>query len=457
MSDEPDAEGNRLGRRVRRYAQVSGAVGGVALREAGRRLIGGAVDNAQMAGEMRRILGGLKGPLMKVAQMLATIPEAVPEEFAKELATLQSNAPAMGWPFVRRRMSAELGPDWLGRFAEFGHEAVGAASLGQVHRATGHDGAALAVKLQYPDMLSAIEADLKQLKLLLSLHKRMDRVIDTSEIYDEIAARLREELDYRREAAHMRLYHTILADHAEVRVPQPVMDLSSRRLLTMTWLDGTPILDWKDAAPEIRNNLAMALFRAWWLPFTRIAVIHGDPHLGNYTVRAGGEGINLLDYGCVRVFPPRFVAGVVDLYRALETGDQARAVHAYETWGFKNLSQELIDTLNIWARFIYGPLLDDRVRSIADGVSPAKYGRKEMALVHGRLKALGPIRPPREFVFMDRAAIGLGAVFLHLDAQQNWYRLFNDALADFSVDRIGPAQTAALELAQVPPGSADEH
>lgn len=449
MSDEPDAEGNRLGRRIRRYAQVSGAVGGVALREAGRRLVGGDLDRAKVAGEMRAILGGLKGPLMKVAQMLATIPEAVPEEFAKELATLQSNAPPMGWPFVRRRMSAELGPDWRGRFGDFGQEAVGAASLGQVHRATGHDGTSLAVKLQYPDMLSAIEADLKQLKLLLSLQRRLDGVIDTTEIYDEVADRLREELDYTREAAHMRLYGAVLADQPTIRVPTPVADLSSRRLLTMTWLDGTPILDWKTAAPDVRNDLALTLFKAWWLPFTRVAVIHGDPHLGNYMVWPDGGGINLLDYGCVRIFPPKFVAGVVELYRALEGNDQARAVHAYESWGFRNLSQDLIDTLNIWARFIYGPLLDDRVRSIADGVSPAKYGRKEMAQVHGRLKTLGPIRPPREFVFMDRAAIGLGAVFLHLDARQNWYRLFNDALADFSVDDLGPAQAAALTAAGV--------
>ncbi len=112
--------------------------------------------------------------------------------------------------------------------------------------------------------------------------------------------------------------------------------------------------------------------------FSQYGVIHGDPHLGNYTVftdaDGGPQGINLLDYGCIRIFPPRFVAGVVDLYRGLEAHDEARVVHAYETWGFKGLTRELIDTLNIWARFIYGPLLDDRVRTIADGVEPGQYG-----------------------------------------------------------------------------------
>ncbi|MFZ2869787.1 ABC1 kinase family protein [Zavarzinia sp.] len=450
MTDERDAEGNRLASRARRYAKVTSAVGGMALREAGRRLTGGEADYARIAAEMRRVLGGLKGPLMKVAQIIATVPDAVPEEFAKELATLQSQAPAMGWPFVRRRMSAELGPDWRGRFADFAQEAVGAASLGQVHRATAHDGTALAIKLQYPDMLSAVEADLKQLKLALSIHKRMDGVIDTAEIYEEISDRLREELDYIREAAHMRLYAEVLGGESHIRVPRPLAELSTRRLLSMTWLEGTPILDWKGAGEDQRNHLAEVLFRAWWLPFARLGVIHGDPHLGNYTVLGDAEGINLLDYGCVRIFPASFVGGVVELYHALRTGDRDRAVHAYETWGFRALSAELIETLNIWARFIYGPLLDDRERTIADGVSPAEYGRREMMEVHGRLKALGPLRPPREFVFMDRAAIGLGAVFLHLGATRNWYRLFNEALEGFDAELLAGRQRAALDRAGIP-------
>lgn len=447
MSDGRDDEANRLAGRARRYMKVGGAMGGMALREAGRRLTGGEADYARIAAELREVLGGLKGPLMKVAQILATVPDAVPEEFSKELATLQSQAPAMGWLFVKRRMSAELGPGWRALFDDFGQAAVGAASLGQVHRARLADGTDLAVKLQYPDMLSAVEADLRQLKLALSIHKRLDGVIDTAEIYEEIADRLREELDYGREAAQMRLYGEVLAGQPAIRVPRPIEALSTRRLLTMTWLDGGPILDWKDAAEEVRNHLAEALFRAWWLPFARIGVIHGDPHLGNYSVVAGGEGINLLDYGCVRIFPPRFVGGVVELYRALGSGDRDRAVHAYETWGFANLSTEMIETLNIWARFIYGPLLDDRVRTIADGVAPGEYGRREMMEVHGRLKRLGPLRPPREFVFMDRAAIGLGSVFLHLSARRNWYRLFNEALEGFELSSLADRQNAALARA----------
>ena len=143
----------------------------------------------------------------------------------------------------------------------------------------------------------------------------------------------------------------------------------------------------------MRNRLAKAMFTAWWLPFSRFGVIHGDPHLGNYTVfaeKGKPAGINLLDYGCIRIFPPSFVGGVVDLYNGLRDGDDARVVHAYETWGFRKLSRELIDILNIWARFIYGPLMDDRVRSIADGVKPGDYGRRQAFEVHKALRQKGP-------------------------------------------------------------------
>jgi predicted unusual protein kinase regulating ubiquinone biosynthesis (AarF/ABC1/UbiB family) len=445
--DLDDSERNRFSARAARYARVGTNVGGVAARVAANRVFGLRLDRAKNAAELTAALGGLKGPIMKVAQLLATIPDALPAEYAVELAKLQSEAPPMGWAFVKRRMSAELGPDWQASFASFEHKPAAAASLGQVHRARAHDGSELACKLQYPDMKSAVEADLRQLDWLFALHRRMDPVIDTSEMGKEIAARLREELDYVREARHVGLYRAMLAEVPEVRVPRVWPELSTHRLLTLDWLDGTKLLTHKGDSLEIRNRLATAMFKAWWYPFSRHGVIHGDPHLGNYTVFvADGEprGINLLDYGCIRIFPAKFVGGVVDLYHGLLKGDEALVVNAYETWGFRRLNRDLIETLNIWARFIYGPLLDDRVRTIADGVKPSEYGRREAFRVHQALRQKGPVTVPREFVFMDRAAIGLGGVFLHLGAELNFYRLFNAAIEDFSLARVTARQAAAL-------------
>ena len=440
-----DPEQNRFSARAARYARVGANVGGVAARIAAGRLLGAEGLSAGNPAALSRALGSLKGPMMKVAQLMATIPDVLPPEYAEELQKLQADAPPMGAAFVKRRMQAELGPDWQKLFGSFDLKPAAAASLGQVHRATSLDGRPLACKLQYPDMKSAVEADLAQLAVLFAIHRRMDPAIDTREVAKEIGARVREELDYRREAKHAALYRLMLAHHPEIRVPGVWDGLSTGRLLTMDWLEGAKLLSFTKHGQATRNRIGVAMFNAWWHPFSQYGVIHGDPHLGNYTVFADGEGINLLDYGCIRIFPSKFVGGVVDLYEGLRLGEPARVVHAYETWGFRGLRKDVIETLNIWARFIYGPLLEDRVRSIADGVAPSKYGRREAYLVHKALKEKGPVKVPQEFVFMDRAAIGLGGVFLHLDAKLNFFRLFNAAIGgDFSVGKVAARQAQVL-------------
>jgi predicted unusual protein kinase regulating ubiquinone biosynthesis (AarF/ABC1/UbiB family) len=451
-----DRERNRLSARAARYARVGANVGGAAARILGSRFFGFPLDRVANALALAAGLGNLKSPIMKVAQLMATIPDALPPEYSIELMKLQSEAPPMGSAFVKRRMAAELGPDWEKKFKSFEREPAAAASLGQVHKATSHDGRLLACKLQYPDMQSAVEADLSQLEILFAIQRRMDPVIDTREIAKEVGARVREELDYRREAKHVALYGRMLASVPEIRVPEAWPELSTGRLLTLDWLEGKRLLVYKNAPLATRNRLARALFQAWWLPFSRHGVIHGDPHLGNYTAFAEkGEprGINLLDYGCIRIFPPSFVGGVVELYRGLREGDEARVVHAYEVWGFRGLSRALIDVLNIWARFIYGPLMDDRVRTVADGVKPSEYGRRQAYQVHMALREKGPVTVPREFVLMDRAAIGLGGVFLHLAAELNFHKLFEAAIGKFSVPEVARRQKAALKSVELAPAT----
>jgi predicted unusual protein kinase regulating ubiquinone biosynthesis (AarF/ABC1/UbiB family) len=437
-----------LAGRVRRYAQVGTAVGGLAVRLAGERYLGMGLDKGRHAADLRAALGGVKGPLMKVAQILSSLPDALPKEYVLELAQLQANAPAMGWPFVKRRMAGELGPDWQQRFRRFEQPAVRAASLGQVHRATALDGRDLACKLQYPDMGSAVEADLKQLRLVLGLFERYDKAISTADIHAELSARLREELDYVLEARHMQLYRRMLESESSIHVPEPLPELSTKRLLTMTWLEGGPIVAHIDSHAEARNAVAHTMFRAWYRPFYNYGVIHGDPHFGNYTVRADNS-VNLMDFGCIRVFKPKFVGGVIDLYRALQTGDEQLAVHAYETWGFTGLTREVIDVLNLWARFLYAPVLDDRKRRL-DESGEGGYGRETAEKVHRELRRLGGVKPPREFVFMDRAAVGLGALFLRLKAEVHWYELFHDLIKDFDVAALERRQTALLNEVRVP-------
>ena len=347
MTDKPrtenernrDAEKNRFTARAARYARVGANVGGVAARLAGARMLGGERDRAGEASA----LGGARaaqGSDHEGRAIDGDHSRSAPGGIRRRIAEAASEAPPMGWAFVRRRMIAELGADWPKKFAELRAPSRGGSLARPGASARSLDGAQLACKLQYPDMQSAVEADLQQLQWLLAIRRRLDAAIDTTEIAKEIGARVREELDYRREAKHAALYRAMLEGIGSVRVPLAWPELSTGRLLTLDWLDGSRMLAHKNAPLAVRNRLATAMFTAWWFPFSRFGVIHGDPHLGNYTVFAeDGEpaGINLLDYGCVRIFPPKFVRGVVDLYHGLLHGDDDLVVHAYETWGFRGL------------------------------------------------------------------------------------------------------------------------
>lgn len=434
---------NTLTGRLKRYTHVSAAVGGLMTRLLGDRYLGLSIKAPEHAEELKETLGHLKGPLMKIAQILATIPDMLPPEYATAFLELQSNAPPMGWPFVKRRMQAELGPGWQSEFKTFEPTASAAASLGQVHKAVDHEGNLLACKLQYPEMGSAVEADLSQLKFILKSFEMVNGSLNTENLQSEIADRLREELDYLQEAKHMKLFKEILHIFSFAQVPQVKDSLTTQRLLTMTWLEGKKLLTLRDASQEVRNEVSTCLFKTWYYPLYHYGVLHGDPHLGNYSWSPEGR-LNLLDFGCIRIFDPSLVQGVLDLYKSFETGDEELAVHAYRTWGFTDLNKDLINVLNLWAQFLYEPLLDDRVRPLDEDYSGLK-GQKVASLVFKELKRKGGIKPPREFVFMDRAAVGLGAVFMHLKAQLNWHQLFEELTKDFSSSALEARQRELLK------------
>jgi predicted unusual protein kinase regulating ubiquinone biosynthesis (AarF/ABC1/UbiB family) len=439
---------SKLPGRLARYARIATVLGRFMARLAGERYLGGGNDGAALARELTEALGRLRGPVVKVAQLLATVPGALPAEYVAELMALQSQAPAMGSTFVRRRMAGELGADWQSRFRAFDMAAAAAASLGQVHRAVAPDGRPLACKLQYPDMDVAVDADLRGLDLALRALQQYQQALTMGSVRAELEARLREELDYVQEARHMALYRDILRAEAPIAVPEPVPGLSTRRLLTMTWLEGAPIQSRMGRASAERADLATTMFRAWYVPFFDYGVLHGDPHLGNYTVRADG-GLNLLDFGCIRVFPPALVAAVIDLYHAVRTGDEALAEHAYRTWRFQNLSREVMNALNVWARFGFEPLLEDKRQTLGE-LTGDIHGREIAERVIAELHRAGGVDIPREFVIMDRAAIGLGAVFLRLQAEVNWHRLFNEVIAKFDAAALARRQAELLARHAIP-------
>jgi predicted unusual protein kinase regulating ubiquinone biosynthesis (AarF/ABC1/UbiB family) len=439
-----DTESKSIAKQIKRYAQVGGVVGKLATKLASQKYLGVKLDKEKHALEIRNALGGIKGPLMKVAQLSATIPDLLPEEYTKELLHLQSNAPPMGWLFVKRRMATELSQDWQKKFKQFDREATRAASLGQVHKATLNNSETVACKLQYPDMQSAVSADLSQLKIIFSIYQSYNKAIKTDEVYKEITERLTEELDYERERKLMNVFNKIFLKDSFIHVPKTIEKLSTKRLLTMSWLEGKSILNYKDAKKETRNLLAKNMYYAWYKPFFDYGVIHGDPHMGNYSVQQD-LSINLYDFGCMRIFKSKFIQGVIDLYFALQKNDEALAVHAYEQWGFNDITKDKLKILSKWANFLYAPLMQDKVQKIQESDSGV-YGAQIASEVHKELKKIGGVKPPKEFVFMDRAAVGLGSVFMHLRAEVNWYRVFHELIDNFNEKKLTERQQNTLKL-----------
>jgi len=431
---------NKFSKRVARYANLRTSAGSIALKFLGTRLLN--KEHEKNAEDLKNILGNLKGPIMKIAQLLSTVPDLLPEEYVNELTKLQSNAPPMGWNFVKRRMKNELGFNWLDSFDSFEKEPFAAASLGQVHRAV-YKGENVVCKLQYPDMNSIVDADVNQLKLIFSIYKKIDTSIDTSEIQKEISVRIKEELEYKQEQKRIQLFNLIFNEFNEVRIPKVYKEISTNRLISMNFLPGNKLLHFKKYPHAVRQKIAKNMFTAWYYPFYKYGVIHGDPHLGNYSSDKNAN-INLLDFGCIRVFKPSFVKGVIDLYHAIKNNDTDLAIHAYESWGFENISKDLIDVLNIWAKFLYSPLMENKLRKMQD-TNSSTYGAEAASKVHRELKKIGGVKPPREFVFMDRAAIGLGSVFLHLDAKLNWYKLFHELIDGFNEDNLKKRQRDAIK------------
>ncbi|MDP5370415.1 MAG: AarF/UbiB family protein [Pseudomonadota bacterium] len=417
-----------LSTKLKRFASVSGTVGGLAARVIGERVTGYSIDDASYAKVLKTALSGMKGPFMKVAQFLATIPDALPPEYSKELLKLQSNASPMGPLFVKRRMQSELGIGWESRFSSFDRTPAAAASLGQVHKAIHHNGSALALKLQYPSMNTIVEADLSQLSMLFSTYRLFNKALDLNAVMTEIRSRLMEELDYINEAKNINDYQHFFADSTDnIKIPDFYSDLSTPRLLAMSWMDGISILDAAETFSQSDcNALGHTLFCTWYRPFYINGWIHGDPHPGNYKVDTD-HNLLLLDFGCVRRFDDNFVDGVIDLYEALKHNKRDDMVAAYERWGFSNLSNELIDVMNEWAKLLYDPLLDNRTRPIQAEFSGTK-GWETATAVHQKLHELGGIRVPPEFVFMDRASVGVGAVLMRLRAEQNWHQLFESII-----------------------------
>lgn len=415
-------------KKIKRYFDTSKVATGFAARLAGEKYFDIEINDKAYAELLKHSLGQLKGPLMKAAQFLTTIPDTLPPEYYA-LLELQSHAPPMGIPFVKRRLKTELGENWQDHFNQFNYEAHSAASLGQVHKAVLKNGENVAVKLQYPNMEGVTQTDLEQLKFLFYLYEKMNKAIDTVDIFEELEARLYEELDYTLESRNLAEFGEFFRNDSFIKVPSFHASLSKKRLLTMEWIEGESILNFEESNEDIRNHLGEILFLSWYKPLYHKGILHGDPHPGNYLVinNENMYKIALLDFGCVRRFDDIVLEGIKNLFYGLLKNDRNLSVYAFEQLGFLNLDNDIIDIMLSWANLLYDPLLEDTIRPIQNKVT-ASQSFKLAQKIHEELKKKGGIRPPKSFVFLDRAAVGIGSVLMRLQSKQNWHKLFMNIL-----------------------------
>jgi predicted unusual protein kinase regulating ubiquinone biosynthesis (AarF/ABC1/UbiB family) len=370
----------------------------------------------------------LRGAFLKLIQMLSTREDILPVEALEVLSVTQAGVPPMNYATISEQIRRELGkrPEQL--FVKFEREAFAAASLGQVHRATLAGGAEVAVKIQYPGVEQTVEQDLRNLKLLLTTFKAIARdmmrqKIDLRTVYTELEERLREELDYEREAANLKLFAGLLGDDPEVMIPRVFPQLSSRRVLTMTYLDGyrltdvfAPVVD-----AELKSWVVRKYFTLIWRQILEFGVLHTDPHPGNYLVTYHPR-LGLLDFGSIRRFPEPIRKANLKLARALLANDERAMAQALVALGYLDRAQPAAPLIEI-VRILFEPVLVNR------RFDPKKYESVAKATTVGEIALQNRLyKSPAHSVFLIRTLIGAEGIVRQLGVVANYHAMFRQCV-----------------------------
>jgi predicted unusual protein kinase regulating ubiquinone biosynthesis (AarF/ABC1/UbiB family) len=370
----------------------------------------------------------LRGAFMKLIQMLSTRTDLLPVEAIDILKATQSSVPPMDYKLIGQQLRRELGKPPEQLFASFETEAFAAASLGQVHRARLKNGVEVAVKIQYPGVAAAVEHDLSNLKLLLRTLQAvagdlMRQKIDTKSIYAELEERLREELDYVIEARNINEFHRLLANEADVMIPQVIKELSTRRVLTMTYLDGYRLSDifGEHADLKLRTWVARKYYRLIWRQILEFGVLHSDPQPGNYLVTYHPR-LGILDFGSVRHFSETIRRASLQLAQGMLAGDDKSVGAALLRLGYLDHGQDPAPLIKV-IYVLFEPVIIDRVYHPDEYNAVSKAAEVgEMAFAHKLYKS------PRHSIFLLRALIGLDSIMKGLAVKTNYCTLFRQCI-----------------------------
>jgi predicted unusual protein kinase regulating ubiquinone biosynthesis (AarF/ABC1/UbiB family) len=376
-----------------------------------RRTLGRDAEDVEPEAIVAASLGQLKGPIMKMGQMLGYVDVGLPDALRSAFSALQTNAQPLDAARIQRVLDEDLGDPGRALARAMQTEALSAASVGQVHRSSLPDGTPVAVKVLHPSLSTVIERDLWPAMLASKVSAPLHSMIA------EIRQRLLEECDYTLEAERQARFAEIFAGHPTIVVPQVHRAFCSARVLTTTFVEGVHVdayLSGEQPRAGARNRAGEALFDFYIAPLFQHGVYNSDPHPGNYLFMPDGR-VAFVDFGCVREFHGGFVGGLASLVEALMSGDRDRMHEALVALGKRDVSYDREATWRLLHAF-FGPLLRDEV--LAFDVN-AELTLRELVTNAWRARRLAD---SGELLFLLRTFLGLSSVLARLGARANWRR-----------------------------------
>jgi predicted unusual protein kinase regulating ubiquinone biosynthesis (AarF/ABC1/UbiB family) len=448
--------------RLRRSAKLGSALGAQATRYAGTKAVNVArsderaeerleARHLETALRMASVLGEMKGAAMKMGQLASFVDtEFLPPEYAElyqeQLAKLRTSAPAMPWEKVRKVLDEEyLGEPLDELFAEIEPEAFAAASIGQVHRGTLHDGRPVAVKIQYPGVAEALESDLRNAGMIMRLARAFAPGLDAKAVAEELRQRVMEELDYEYEAQSQRAFARAYRGHPFIYVPDVLTRLSRRRVLVTEFVDGLGFEEVKQLPQEDRDRFGEIVFRFSFGSIYHLQQFNADPHPGNYLLMPDGR-VAFLDYGMTKRLDREQIELEQRAVDAAARRDPEALRQALHDLGFvKNPSKFDAERLMDHVMVVGGWYLDDReIRLTPERVMKVIESTSDPRSEYYDLMRRESI--PAEELMGRRMETGVLAVLAQLRATRNWHRIGREWIyADPPATELGELEWAYFE------------
>ena len=447
--------------RAARTLRLGRVAAGGAVRWAGDRVDGRGTEEDQRRRRGDRLvatidslvdqLATMRGAAMKAGQVLSTVEfpgldAEQSEHLQARLASLRDNVPAVGWKGMRKVLAEEWGEDPERVLASIDPEPAAAASIGQVYRGQTTDGVDVAVKVQYPGIGEAVESDMRNVRMLAPLLRRLMPGLDVKPVLAELSERISAECDYELEASSHRLLARFWRGHPFIAVPAVDTSLSRRRVLVSEWVDGLDFAAVGHQPDPVRDRYAEIVYRFFYGTARELDLALGDPHPGNYLLRDDGR-VAFLDFGMLRDLPKGYLSREAAIFAAIRDRDEGALVDALRTLGYLPESNE-------WN----GPLLLAHMRAISwwlrtDGplrLNPEDMWRGSESLREQRneelMRQMRQMTLPPEALLLRRMEGLLFQVASTLRAEANWGALLGELIeGDEPVDQLGREHAAWLE------------